>query len=154
MINLQMILTFISLCLIFFIMINIRYITKNPKNSLLLLCAVGCLLFWTIGSFIYLYRLSDYSAFIHKILLFGLFFFFPIHRPGTGAIPFPVEGPASGDVLYLASGHHDPEPGPCRSDRKDPSHPQPLRGTDIADGPLYQQHRLAVPRHADRPDVR
>ena len=29
-----------------------------------------------------------------------------------------------------------------------------LRGTDIADGPLYQQHRLAVPRHADRPDVR
>ena len=71
---------FISLCLIFFVMINIKYITKNPKNSLLLLSAVGCLLLWTVGQFIYLYRLSDYYDFMYRVLLFGLFFFFPIQH--------------------------------------------------------------------------
>lgn len=75
-----MILTFISLCLIFFVMINIRYITKNPRNSLLLITAIGCLLVWTVGEFIFLYRLTDYYAFMHSILLFGLFFFFPVQH--------------------------------------------------------------------------
>ena len=76
----QMIMIFMSLCLIFFVMINIRHITKNPKNSLLLVVAVGCLLIWTVGQFIYLYRLTDYYAFMHSILLFGLFFFFPVQH--------------------------------------------------------------------------
>ena len=76
----QMIMTFISLCLIFFVTINIRHITKNPKNSLLLLVAVGCMLMWTVGQFLYLYRLTDYYVFMHSILLFGLFFFFPVQH--------------------------------------------------------------------------